>query len=154
MESDVFDSKNGKVIFVCINQSYEKLIDGKIVKGRENAYECVRKYWPIKDVEKANEADFILGCREMKIVAVCKKDARGWRKISEDSELKEEFKNDDEMKTNFRYWSRYAFSGELIEESSRFGKGSAFAKRKTPYLDLEMPEEYRFNVGKLVLYNY
>ena len=54
MATGIFDSKNGKVIFVCINKSYEKLSKGIKIKGRESPYDCVRKYWPIKDVEKAN----------------------------------------------------------------------------------------------------
>lgn len=140
MATGIFDSKNGKVIFVCINKSYEKLSKGIKIKGRESPYDCVRKYWPIKDVEKANEADFILGVCHKEIVAVCKMDERGWRKISEDSQLINGFKNDAEIIECPNLLSRYAFSGEIVDDS--------------PYLGMEIPSEYGFNQSRTVTYNY
>ena len=100
----------------------------------------MRKYWPIKDVEKANEADFILGVCHKEIVAVCKMDERGWRKISEDSQLMNGFKNDAEIIECPSLLSRYAFSGEIVDDS--------------PYLGMEIPIEYGFNQSRTVTYNY
>ncbi|MBB5218724.1 hypothetical protein HNP77_001093 [Treponema rectale] len=42
-----------KVMFVCINKSFEKFSNGIIVKGRESLYECTRKYWPV-NISRAN----------------------------------------------------------------------------------------------------
>jgi len=144
MESDVFDSKNGKVIFVCINWSYDNLLKDKKIRGRETVYDCVRKYWEIENVEKANKADFILGVYDHIVAAVFKMDKRGWRKISEDSELKEEFKNDDEMKTHSEYYSRYAFSSEKPAEPLK----------NSPYLGKMIPREFWFSKIVTVTYNY
>lgn len=44
MANGIFDSKNGKVIFVCINKSYEKLSKGIKVAVRASRWDCVRKY--------------------------------------------------------------------------------------------------------------
>lgn len=145
MVNGIFDSKNGKLIFVCINKSYERLSNGIEIKGRARLWDCVRKYWPIKDVKKANEADFILGVYHKIVVAVCKMDSRGWRKISEDSQLRNGFKNDAEIIECPSLLSRYAFSSptpnsELIEDS--------------PYIGKEIPGEFGFNQTKIVTYNY
>lgn len=140
MANGIFDSKNGKVIFVCINKPYEKLSKGIKVAGRASRWDCVRKYWPIDDVKKANEADFILGVCHKEIVVVCKMDERGWRKISEDSQLMNGVKNDAEIIECPSLLSRYAFSGEIVDDS--------------PYLGMEIPSECGFNQSRTVTYNY
>lgn len=143
MANGIFDSKNGKVIFVCINKSYGKLTDGEKVVGRETVYDCVRKYWPIKNVEKANEADFVCGVFNKMIVAVFKMDKHGWKKISDDRDLSEEFKNDDEVKKCPELLSRYALPSRKGDEV-----------KDSPYLGKIRPEECKFNQMVVVTYNY
>ncbi len=143
MSQNVFDSKNGKVIFVCINKSYGKLEKGEKVVGRETVYDCVRKYWPIKDVEKANEADFVCGVYNKLIVAVFKMDKHGWKKIDENDELMKEFENDDEVKEFPKLLSRYALPSKKGDEV-----------KNSPYLGKIRPEECKFNQMVVVTYNY
>lgn len=67
-------------------------------------------------------------------------DERGCRKISEDSQLMNGVKNDAEIIECPSLLSRYAFSGEIVDDS--------------PYLGMEIPSEYGFNQSRTVTYNY
>ena len=81
-----------------------------------------------------------MGVCHKEIVAVCKMDDRVWRKISEDSQLMNGFKNDAEIIECPSLLSRYAFSGEIVDDS--------------PYLGMEILIEYGFNQSRTVTYNY
>lgn len=90
-----------KIMYVYIKKSFATI--GK-VKGRENVYQCTRKYWRI-NLQKASEADYIAGVANIVV---------GIYKRTSDWKLVRDFPNmlsDDEVKTHPEYLDRYAFEG-------------------------------------------
>ena len=105
------------VVFVNITQSYGKLKNRREcglppVKGRENIYECTRKYWSLSK-EHADRADYIAGCfdvggKNFKIISVYQfADTKKWMKVRYCPELAD----DEEVQENSDYMERFAFKG-------------------------------------------
>ena len=103
-----------KIIFVSINKSYGLLSKGKIVKGRETLYECVRKYWYLNSTKKAKEADYIAGVFHGVVQGIYK-NSQNWKLVKDMKELHD----DDEVKENLSYLERYALDKreEVAEKS-------------------------------------
>ena len=68
MDNNVVDCGCDNVVFVNITQSY-RMLKYRSIKGRENVYECTRKYWKLNKA-RADKADFIVGLR-MASCVVC-----------------------------------------------------------------------------------
>lgn len=93
-----------KVVFFSINISYDRLSNGVIVKGRENLYECIRKYWKLNP-DKVAEADYIAGVFHGEIKGIYK-NFPDWKLVKDI----EEFQDDDEVKEYPEYLGRYALA--------------------------------------------
>lgn len=95
-----------KIIFVSINVTYARLSKGIILKGRENLYECIRKYWRLKaSIEKVKEADYIAGVFYGEIKGIYK-NFPDWKLVKD---IKE-FQDDEEVKEHPSYLERYALA--------------------------------------------
>lgn len=123
-----------KIIYVCINRTYEAFSRGIRTKGRETLYECTRKYWPV-DLAKANQADYIAGVYKG-IVQKLYKRTEDWRPVSSFKE----FAEDAEIKENPKLLNRYAFTGVEAEQSV-----------EATYIEKKMPGRF---YGNIVAYNY
>lgn len=107
-----------KVMFVRIQRSYGELLNrqklGKEpVKGRENIYQCTRKYWKVNK-ENAEQADYIAGVfRNDEGIYIIKSVYKNseWKKVKDFPEMSD----DEEVIENPKYLDRFAFSG--IEEN-------------------------------------
>ena len=130
------DLSNEKIVFVCINKSYERLSRGIIIKGRENLYQCTRKYWPI-DIVKANNSEYVAGVYKGIVKTLFKK-TDIWKPVRSFKD----FLDDDEIKENPTLLNRYAFTGIEAEQN---------VARK--YIDKKMPNSLRF-YGNIVTYNF
>ncbi|MBD5407196.1 MAG: hypothetical protein K2M50_07810 [Treponemataceae bacterium] len=93
-----------KIVFVCISKSYARLSEGIILKGRDNLYECIRKYWKIKPC-KANKADYIAGVFHGEIQGIYK-NFPDWKLVKD---IKE-FQDDEEVKEHPSFLERYALA--------------------------------------------
>ena len=101
-----------KIMYVCINRSVENI--GK-VKGRENIFQCIRKYWKMSetDFEKAKEADYVAGVVDGLIYEICK--PHNWDLVMNFPDMKD----DDEVIKNPNIRYRYAFVAEPASEEIR-----------------------------------
>ncbi len=106
------------VLFVNITQSYGTLLRRKknglpFVKGRDNVYECTRKYWKLCKAH-ADKADYIAGVSKNEDGTLTIKsvyefaDRKKWQKVCDCPELAD----DDEVLKNPDYLERFAFSGK------------------------------------------
>lgn len=103
----IIDSKktsSEKIAFFSINISYARLSSGVIIKGRENLYECIRKYWKLNP-DKASEADYIAGVFHREIKGIYK-NFPDWKLVRDI----EEFQDDEEVKKSPKYLERYALA--------------------------------------------
>ena len=125
-----------KIIFVCINKSFERFSSGIIIKGRENLYQCTRKYWPVK-LWKANEAEYIGGVSKGIIKSIYRQ-TDAWKPVRSFSE----FLTDAEIIENPSLLNRYAFTGIEAPQSIR-----------AKYIGSKIPQEFRF-YGNIVSYNF
>lgn len=123
-----------KIIYVCINRTYEAFSRGIRAKGRETLYECTRKYWPV-DLFKANKAEYIAGVCHGIIRTLCKR-TEPWKPVSSFKE----FADDTEIKENLNLLNRYAFTGVEAEQ-----------EMKDKYIGTRMHDRFR---GNIVAYNY
>ncbi len=123
-----------KIIYVCINKTYQAFSMGARPKGRETLYECTRKYWPV-DPFKANQAEYIAGVYKGIIQTLYKRTEK-WRVVSSFKE----FVNDAEVKENPNLLNRYAFTGVDAEQTM-----------KDRYIETRMLGRFR---GNIVSYNY
>lgn len=97
-----------KIVFFSINISYARLSSGVIIKGRENLYECIRKYWRLKkSIEKVIEADYIAGVFHGEIKGIYK-NFPDWKLVRDI----EEFQDDEEVNKCPKYLERYALAHE------------------------------------------
>ncbi len=145
------DFGNNKVILVCLNQSYEnyksdcrKTFSG--IRSRKNLEDCIRKYWSIKDLEKANQADYIVGTYKTEIVAVYKFDKSfGWKQVKDYEEIQDK----DEIADYPDLLLRYACHGELV--AGILKNGEHINKEKGKWLGTKSPKKF-YNCYPL--YNY
>ena len=107
MDNNVVDCGCDNVVFVNITQSY-RMLKYRSIKGRENVYECTRKYWKLNKA-RADKADFIVGLR-MASCVVCTSLPTGkkWMEVRYCPELAD----DEELQQNPEYLKRFAFSGK------------------------------------------
>ena len=97
-----------KIVYVCITKSHDSM---GYIKGRENVYECTRKYWKL-DPLKANRADYVAGVSHGVIKGIFK-NTSGWKSCR--SFL--EFYDDAEVHEHPEYMTeRFAFEGVEAEE--------------------------------------
>lgn len=93
------------IMYVCINQSALKV--GQ-VKGRENYYECIRKYWELNEanLKKAKQVDYVAGVFNGIVLDIYK--PRKWDIVRNFPDMLEDF----EVKKNPKYLNCYAFEGD------------------------------------------
>ena len=126
-------SKNCKIMYVYITKSFATI--GK-VKGRENVYQCTRKYWRI-NLKKASEADYIAGVANNIIVGIYKR-ISDWKLVRNFPDMQ----FDEEIIIHPDYLDRYAFEG--IE-----------APKNIIDLYVGKPMEYPLRFyGNVICYNY
>ena len=70
-----------KVLFVCISKSYERLG----TKGRENLFECTRKYWEL-DKQREERADYVAGVYKGVVEAIYKNSS--WQQVGNMKDIK------------------------------------------------------------------
>ena len=94
-----------KIMYVCINVSATKIGERK---GRENLYQCIRKYWELngENLQKAKQTDYVAGVFNGFIVDMFR--PQKWDIVKNFSDMKD----DDEVKKNHKYLSFYAFEGD------------------------------------------
>ncbi len=124
-----------KIMYLCITNSY----NGKKGFDRKNVYDCTRKYWDIKDLPKAEEAEYIVGVANKKIEGIYK-NISGWKLVKDMPELI----NDNEVKNYPKHLSNYAFSGE--EETSENVK----IEIEKDYIE----HPFQFNQAHRIHYNF
>lgn len=118
MAKNTVDCGADNVVFVNITQSYGTLSRRKKnglspVKGRENVYECTRKYWKLSKA-RADNADYIAGVFKnddgtWTIKSVCEfADGKKWQRVRDCPDLAD----DEEVRENPDYLERFAFSGK------------------------------------------
>ena len=121
-----FRKEKMKILYLCItNAFYDK---GKFCNKRKTTYECTRKYWNLRNLQKASEAEYIVGVAKGKIEGIYKK-TEDWKLVQDMPELL----NDDEVKENPKYLKRYAFTGEEISRDSKEGKAIISEYEKNPF---------------------
>lgn len=129
------------VLFVNVTKSYGMLLCRQNaglppIKGRENVYECTRKYWKLSK-DKADMADYIVGVANGIVRGVYEfADKVKWREVRYCPELAE----DDEVLENPKYMERYAFSGK--EAASDIQK--KYVGRKIDFTFGMNPVRYNF----------
>ncbi len=99
-----------KIIFVSLNISYPAFWKGT---GRENLYECTRKYWRVNK-KKACEADYIAGVYKGDIVSIYKIKKDSWNLVKEQPLLLKE----KEVLEHPEYKSRYSVESENGEKEA------------------------------------
>lgn len=104
---ETIDCGKDKVLFVCISESYKRLG----TEGRENLFECTRKYWML-DKQKAERADYVAGVCKGIVEAIYKNSS--WRQVGNMKEIR----NDPEVKANNEYLSRFALTEKIEAEQS------------------------------------
>ncbi|MBD5413601.1 MAG: hypothetical protein HDR52_04135 [Treponema sp.] len=107
MDNNVVDCGCDNVVFVNITQSY-RMLKYRSIKGRENVYECTRKYWKLNK-DKADRADYVVGVADGIVRSVYEfADRTKWREVRYCPELAD----DEELRENPNYLGRFAFSGK------------------------------------------
>ena len=107
MDNNVVDCGCDNVVFVNITQSY-RMLKYRSIKGRENVYECTRKYWKLNKA-RADKADFIVGVADGIVRGVYEfADRKKWMEVRYCSELAD----DEKLQQNPEYLKRFAFSGK------------------------------------------
>ena len=115
-----------KILYLCItNAFYGK---GKFCKKRKNTYECTRKYWNLRNLKKASEAEYIVGVAKGEIKGIYKR-TEDWKLVQDMPDLL----NDDEVKENPKNLKRYAFTGIDIPLDSEEGKSIISEYKKNPF---------------------
>lgn len=120
MDKNTVDCGCDNVLFVNITQSYGTLMNRKRnrlppVKGRENVYECTRKYWVLNKAH-ADKANYIVGVVKNELgIYIIKSvyefaDGERWMKVRYCPELAD----DEELQENPKYLERFAFSGKEV----------------------------------------
>lgn len=137
MAKNTVDCECDNVVFVNITQSYGKLSSRRKiglppVKGRENVYECTRKYWKLSKAH-ADHTDYIAGVFRNEIKSVYEfADGKKWQKVRDCPDLAD----DEEVRENPKYKDeRFAFSGKKPspEVQHRYvGKGIDFDFGRNP----------------------
>ena len=97
-----------KLMYLCISSSYKKL--GQF--NRPSIYECTRKYWNLRSLKKALEADYVVAVGDRIIRGVFKK-TTNWQLVRNFPELHQ----DAEVLDNPDYLERFAFIGEEVTDS-------------------------------------
>lgn len=140
-----FDTHN--VMFVNITQSYSELLDRKKrglspVKGRENIYECTRKYWKLSKAH-ADMADYVAGAvkNENGIFVIRSvyefADKGKWRKVWDCPDLAD----DEEVLENSDHMNRFAFVGKEPSEDIK----ELFIGKCCPFVFKRQPVRYNFD---------
>ena len=124
-----------KILYLCITKAFNKEGDFE----RPNVYECTRKFWALKSLRKAQEAEVIVGVANGEIQGIFKKTV-DWQLVQNIPELQ----NDRELKTNPKYQTRYAFSGEEITFSSDEAKEVFSDFENHPFRFCGNVEHYNF----------
>ena len=109
LTSDEHEGRNPKIMYLCITRAFNNLDDF----NRDNVYECTRKYWKIPDLQKANDAEFIVGLANGEIKGIYKKES-DWRQVKDVPELLD----DSEVNNHPEYKARYVFSGKEVESAA------------------------------------
>ena len=99
-----------KIIFVSLNVSYPAFKKGA---GRENLYECTRKYWRVNK-KKAREPDYIAGVYKGNVISFYKIKKDSWKQVSEQLEMMKER----ELLEHPEYVSRYSVESENGEKEA------------------------------------
>ncbi|MBD5427744.1 MAG: hypothetical protein HDR39_00180 [Treponema sp.] len=104
---ETIDCGKDKVLFVCISKSYKRLG----TEGRENLFECTRKYWKL-DKQRAERADYVAGVYKGVVEAIYKNSS--WQQVGNMKEIR----NDPEVKVNKDYLSRFALTEKIEAEQN------------------------------------
>lgn len=107
MFMETIDCGKDKVLFVCISKSYKRLG----TEGRENLFECTRKYWKL-DKQRAERADYVAGVYKGVVEAIYKNSS--WQQVGNMKEIR----NDPEVKVNKDYLSRFALTEKIEAEQN------------------------------------
>ena len=99
-----------KIIFVSLNVSYPAFKKGA---GRENLYECTRKYWRVNK-KKALEADYIAGVFKGNVISFYKIKKDSWKLVKEQPLLLKE----KDVLEHPKYESRYSVESENGEKEA------------------------------------
>ena len=133
MDKNMVNCGCDNVMFINITQSYRTL-KSKVVKGRENVYECTRKYWMIRNRARANKANYIVGVADGIVRGVYEfADRLKWKKARYCTELS----NDEELRENPEYREYFAFSGKeaALDVQQRYvGKKIDFSFGNNPII--------------------
>ena len=122
-------------MYLCITNAFY----GKNGFKRRSVYDCTRKYWNLRSLNKASQAEFIVGLANGEIKGIFTK-TDNWKLVKDMPELL----NDEEVSKNPEYKLRYAFSGSTIDLNSSDGKKIIEYYREHPFKFHGNVEQYNF----------
>ena len=124
-----------KILYLSISKAYSGIDNLR----RKDIYDCTRKYWNLKSLSKASEADYIVGVAKGIIKGIFKR-TTAWQLVKDIPE----FQNDEELKENPNYKLRYAFTGYSISLESEIGKEILKEYNTNPFKFNRNVEHYNF----------
>ena len=124
-----------KILYLCITKAYNEIGNFK----RKDVYDCTRKYWNLKSLSKAYEAEYIVGVSKGKITGIFIR-TESWKLVKD----MPEFQNDIELKENPEYKQRYAFTGKSVALDSEVGKEILKEYELNPFRFYGNVEHYNF----------